>query len=74
MSDHTVVLTVVLDKDYRVDDAESIVSAIRMVKGVLTVEANVSDIGTHTAYTQARYDLEKKLWSALRGEDASAKR
>lgn len=74
MSDHTVVLSVVLDKDYRVDDAECIMSAIRMVKGVLTVEANVSDVETHTEYTQARYDLEKKLWLALRGEDAAAKR
>ena len=33
MSDHTVCLTVALDKDYRVDDAEAIMSAIRMVKG-----------------------------------------
>lgn len=43
VSDHTVVLTVVLDKDYRVDDAEGIISAIRMVKGVLSVDANVAD-------------------------------
>jgi hypothetical protein len=70
MSDHTVVLLVVLDKDYRVDDAECIMSAIRMVKGVLTVDANVSDVGTYTAYSQARMDLEKKLWSALRDESS----
>jgi hypothetical protein len=68
MSDHTVVLTVVLDKDYRVDDAECIMSAIRMVKGVLSVAANVSNIETHTAYSQARHDLEKKLLSVLRDE------
>jgi hypothetical protein len=66
MSDRTVVLTVVLDKTYRVDDAESIMSAIRMVKGVLSVDANVSDVGTHAAYSQARSDLAEKLWSVLK--------
>lgn len=68
MSDHTVVLSVVLDKDYRIDDAECIMSAIRMVKGVLSVDANVADVGAYTAYTQARIDLEKKLWSVLHEE------
>lgn len=67
MSDRTVVLTVVLDNEYRVDEAgESIMNAIRMIKGVRNVKANVSDIETYTAYTNARFDLEKKLWDALR--------
>jgi len=52
MSDHTVVLTVVLDKDYRVDDAESIMFAIRMIKGVLSVKANVTDIATQRTHKQ----------------------
>ena len=65
MSDHTVALTVVLDKDYRVDDAEAIMSAIRMVKGVATVTANVADMDTHLAYTRARIDLQQKLWDVL---------
>jgi hypothetical protein len=66
MSDHTVVLTVVLDGDYRVDDAGSIMDAIRMVKGVASVEANVADPDTHVAYMRARIDLEEKLFEALR--------
>ena len=71
MSDHTVVLTVVLDKDYRVDDAESIMSAIGMIKGVISVEANVADSETHVAYIRVRCDLEKKLFDALREQPKS---
>jgi copper chaperone CopZ len=65
MSDHTVSLTVVLDKDYRVDDAEAIMTAIRMVKGVSSVTANVADIDTHVAYVRAKTDLRDRLWKVL---------
>lgn len=65
MSDHTVVLTVVLDKDYRVDDADPIINAIKMIKGVADVKADVADINTHTAFTRARLELIKKLHDVL---------
>lgn len=68
MSDRTVSLTVVLDKDYRVDDIDSILNAIRMVKGVINVDANVADSDTYIAYTRARYDLSDRLWKALNTE------
>jgi hypothetical protein len=66
MSDRTVVLTVVLDQNYRVDDAENIMNAIRMIKGVINVKANVTDIETHTAYARAHADLEEKIWDVLK--------
>jgi hypothetical protein len=69
MSDRTKCLTVVLDQDYRVDDdAQPIIEAIKMIKGVMSVEANVSDSGTYLAYTTARYELEQRLWNALKRE------
>ena len=68
MSDHTTVLTVVLDKDYRVDDAKSIIEAISMIKGVLTASATVSNVDTYVAYSRARLDLENKLWSVLKDD------
>ena len=66
MSDHTVVLTVVLDKDYRVDDAQYIMDAIKMIRGVASIEANVANIETYTAYARARLDLEKRLYDVLK--------
>lgn len=43
MTDRTRKVTVILDADYRVDDAESIVQAIGMVKGVAHVEVGPND-------------------------------
>ena len=69
MSDRTVHLTVVLDKDYRIeDDAQPIIDAIRMVKGVASVEANVASVETHVAVELARARLIKELWDVLYGK------
>ena len=68
MSDHTIVLTVVLDQNYRVDDAQNIMDAIKMIKGILSVKANVANIEAYLAYTRARMDLEKRLWAALKDD------
>lgn len=69
MSDKTVVLTVVLDKEYRVDDMEdSLIPAIKLLKGVAEVKANVADYESYAAYARARHNLEMKLWSVLKPE------
>lgn len=59
-------LTVVLEKDIREDDVELITNAIRMLKYVLSVNTNVSDINSHIAYQRARYDIQDKLFEALK--------
>lgn len=41
MTDRVRNLTIVLDKDYRTGDLESIINAIRMVKGVDTVSYGI---------------------------------
>jgi copper chaperone CopZ len=69
MSDRTRCLTVVLDQDYRIcDDAQSIINAIAMIKGVASVEANVKNSSDYLAYVSARYELEQKLYNALKKE------
>lgn len=66
MSDRTVNLTVVLDSDYRIDSLKEVMQAIKMIKGVATVKANVANVDTYVAYSRARMDLESKLYEALR--------
>jgi hypothetical protein len=66
MSDHTVALTVVLDSEYRIEDAESIISAILMIKGVASVDAFVTSPDSHIAYTRARLDLERRIFDVLK--------
>lgn len=43
MTDRTNALLVVLEKDIRIDDAQVLVDAIKMLRGVLDVECNIPD-------------------------------
>lgn len=65
MTDHIRSITVVVD-DMRDDDAASLISAIKQLRGVIDARGNVADIGTFEAYSTARRDLEAKLWSVLK--------
>ena len=58
-------LTVVLEKDIREDDAEYLLNAIKMIKGVLSVDPFISDIESHMAESRARQELGQKLWEVL---------
>jgi hypothetical protein len=65
MTDRTNHLTVVLDQDYREDDVESIIKAIGMIKGVISVGVNVTDSRDYVARANARAELTSKLWDVL---------
>lgn len=62
MTDRVVSLTVILDKEYRVDDVERLIDAIQMVKGVAHVEKGpVSNVDTWFALSRIRHDLLPKI-------------
>lgn len=65
MTDRIRTMTVVLDKEYRVDDAESISDAIRMIKGVSKVVDGEPTRGDMDVW-QAKHELRKQLWMLLR--------
>lgn len=65
MTDRVNALTVVLDRDIRVDDVEAIANAIRQLRHVADVVQNVASMSDHIAETRAKMDLEKKLWAVL---------
>jgi hypothetical protein len=54
--------------DIRVDDAESIINAIKMIKGVIGVEVNISDVDDYMNRSKVRRELEEKVWKALHEE------
>lgn len=68
MTDRISSITVVLENDIRTDDAESLLNAISMLKGVISVAGNVSDFETHVATARAKRDIETRLLRALRDE------
>jgi len=65
MTDRIHSLTVVLEKDMRDDDCESIINAINMIRGVLSVKPHISNIYDHMAKERAKDELGKKLWDVL---------
>jgi hypothetical protein len=65
MTDRINALTVVLNVDIRDDDAEPIIAAIRQIRHVLSVAANVSSLEDHVARTRVRQELTDKLWEVL---------
>jgi hypothetical protein len=70
MTDRYNALTVALERDIRDDDAETLIQAIQMLRGVLTVEGNVADPASWLAQHRARTELANKLWAVLYPKDA----
>lgn len=65
MTDRYNALTVVLDRDIRSDDAEAILTAIRMIKGVLSVAPHVTDTADYVAEERVRLEYQKKIGAVL---------
>lgn len=59
-------LLVVLEIDMRTDDVESLVEAIKHMRGVSDVRLNISDSNAWIAYQRAKDELTKRLWKALK--------
>lgn len=63
-------LTIVLEQDIREDDAEQLIAAVRMFRGVLSVTPNVSELSDHVAEQRVRRELGEKLWAVIYQKDA----
>lgn len=65
MTDRINSLTVVLQREIREDDAEAIIQAISMIKGVGQVTGHVATAEVWAAKQQARWDLQSELREVL---------
>lgn len=65
MTDRYNALTVVLEKDTRDDDTESLIAAIQQLRGVMSVVGNVADPAAYMAEERAKRELGEKLWRVL---------
>ena len=70
MTDRHAGYIVTLEQDVREDDAEAIINALRMVRGVGSVEPIVSDHRNHIGEKRARLDMERRLFAVLRGGES----
>ena len=65
MTDRLHSLTVVFERNIRADDAEPILAAIRMIRGVQSVTGQVADEASHMAEERARRELGEKLLDVI---------
>ena len=69
MTDRLKGCIVTFDRSIRTDDAEAILDAIRMVKGVMAVNPSVDDFGDVMARERVRRELGDKMWQVLYPKD-----
>lgn len=65
MTDRHAAYLVTLDTDIREDDAEAVITALRMVRGVLKVKPVPADANLAIAEDRARAELVRKLSDVL---------
>ena len=65
MSDRYSSLSVALDREYKDEDCQRIIEAIKMVRGVINVAPNISNLVDWNAESRMRRELENKLWEVL---------
>jgi hypothetical protein len=67
MTDRYHSITVVLENNTRDDDAEGIIHALKMIKGVIEVKGNVVDSTLFTAESRIRIELLGELLKVAKG-------
>ncbi len=70
MTDRLKGFVVILDEDIREDDAQPILDAIQMIRGVLEVTPMVNKMEDLMARERVRAELEGKLFAVLRPQYA----
>ena len=65
MTDRINALTIILEEDYREDDIDRLIDAIKMFTGVLDVKPHVASLQDSIAEARAVCDLTKKLYEVL---------
>ena len=58
-------LTIVLESDVREDDAQTLINAILMLKGVLSVEGNVSSVTDYVAESRVKTEVRNRLFEII---------
>ena len=74
MTDRYMGFTVVLDNDYRSDDAQAIIDAIKMIKGVAKVTPEVTDGHDYMNRTMIAMKIEERIFKALHDDPSKAKK
>ena len=69
MTDRLKGITVLFDREIREDDAQCIIDAVKMIKGVASVRQHVVDPSHWLAVSKAKHELTEKIWKVLRDDN-----
>lgn len=58
-------LVITLDKDYRDDDVQVIIDAIKMIRGVADVDMNIVEMQDYLNRNRVRYEIEGEIYKAI---------
>jgi hypothetical protein len=66
MTDRYSAITVILERNIREDDAEPLIAAIKLLRGVLDAQPIIAEpISDSIAYARVRYELGRDLLGVL---------
>jgi len=68
MTDRLNGVTITFEKDIRDDDAEAILDAMKMIRGVAHVEPNIVTIDDWMSRRQVKSDIRDKLYDFINKE------
>lgn len=60
---------IVFDQDYHVDDAEKIIEAIKMIKGVVDVQPNITNVNDWMNRRRIESEIQLKLLDVVTKKD-----
>lgn len=66
MTDRHAGYIVTLERDIHEYDAQATITALRQIRGVLSVEPIVADADHYVAYSRAMYSMREKLWEFIK--------
>ena len=69
MSDRVKGFTVILDKDYKDEDAQTIANALGMVKGVMAVKPSITDTEDRMNRSRMRIELQRSINEVFKNFD-----
>ncbi len=70
MSERVNALTIVLENDVGEEQIEPLISALKQLRGVISVEPHVARMEDHIALVRVRQELSKKLFEVLYPPDS----
>jgi hypothetical protein len=73
MTDRLKGVLITFEKNYRDDDCENTIEALKMIKGVLTVKPYITGMEDYMLYQKGHFDARREMFDFLQEEPKNPK-